>query len=86
MDDLELLPVQMLRHSPHHHKAKRLIPPHHGKGATGIHMANTFADLIERLFDIGRNGKHVAEIAWRPKNRNVILATLLELASFFIAR
>src|SRR5476649_2012776 len=36
---------------------------HHGKRPTGVYVRDTLTDLIESLFDVAGNGKHVAEIA-----------------------
>lgn len=36
---------------------------HHGKGPTGVDVRDALADLIERLFNVAGDGKHIAEIA-----------------------
>ena len=63
VNDAELAAVQILGDSPHGRKAKGMVSAKHdGKGATGVDVRDPFADLIERLFDVTGNGKHVAHI------------------------
>ena len=64
VNDAELASIQILGDSPHGRKAKGMVSAKHdGQRATGIDVRDPLADLIERLFDVAGNGKHVAEIA-----------------------
>ena len=64
VNDAELAPMEILGHSPHGREAKGMVAAeHHGKRPTGVDVRNALTDLIERLFNVAGNGKHVAEVA-----------------------
>src|SRR6266850_4675823 len=63
VNDAELAAMEMLGNASHSRKAKGMVAAeHHGKRSAGVHVRDGLTDLIERLFDVAGNGKHVAEI------------------------
>jgi len=53
--------MEMLGDPTHSREAKGMVAAeHHGKRPTGVHVRDGLTDLIERLFDVAGNGKHVA--------------------------
>ena len=63
VNDAEFAAMEMLGDPTHCREAKGMVAAeHHGKCPTGVHVRDGLTDLIERLFDVAGNGKHVAEI------------------------
>jgi hypothetical protein len=57
VNDPELPAIQIFGDSPHRRKPERMVAAeHHGEGPAGIDVRDTFADLMEWLFNVGRDG------------------------------